>query len=63
LVSLRPILPLIGLIIVWGLSMPVIKLGLRDFPPLACPVGVRCRHGQMAIWLAQEGSPVLEYLN
>jgi hypothetical protein len=25
---------LIGLIIVWGLSVPVIKLGLRDFTPL-----------------------------
>jgi O-acetylserine/cysteine efflux transporter len=28
-----PIIALIGLVIVWGLSTPVIKLGLRDFPP------------------------------
>jgi hypothetical protein len=31
--KLRPIIALIGLIIVWDLSMPVIKLGLCDFPP------------------------------
>ncbi len=30
----RAILALLGLVIVWGLSMPVTKLGLRDFPPL-----------------------------
>jgi hypothetical protein len=30
-------------------------------PP--APVGVGCQRGPMAIWLAQEGLPVLEYLN
>jgi O-acetylserine/cysteine efflux transporter len=32
--GLRPIIALIGLVIVRGLSTPVTKLGLHDFPPL-----------------------------
>ena len=30
----RPLAALAGLIVVWGVSVPFIKLGLQDFPPL-----------------------------